>query len=154
MDDTGTAMQGAEDVAELLTALAPRDVLDAMLAVQMAAVHAAALRATRRAAECTEQPQIEALYLRQAARLMHLFTRQMEALDRRRIAAEERAKQDAREAYFLDKEQREEEERQQKEDEHLKRWGIRPRRRSVRPGGRGNAKPRTRNGTAAPPAPG
>ena len=153
MDDTAAGIDN-EDMAALLAALAPRDPLEAMLAAQMAAVHAAALRAMTRAAECTEHPQIEALYARQAARLMHLFVRQMEALERRRAAAEERAEQKAREAYFLEKEQREAEERQRKEDAHLKRWGIRPRRRPLRPGGRGNAKPRTRNGTTAPPAPG
>ena len=131
MDDTVAGID--EDVAELLAALAPRDALDAMLAVQMAAVHAAALRATKRAAECAEQPQIEALYLRQAARLMHLFTRQMEALDRRRIAAEERAEEKAREAYFLEKEQREEEERAFILG---RRRPARPRRRPARPGGR------------------
>ncbi len=51
----------------------------------------AALRAALAAAECTEHPQIEALYLRQAARLMHLFARQAEALERCRDAAEARA---------------------------------------------------------------
>lgn len=126
------------------TAPAPRDALEAMLAEQMAAVHAAAMRALERTAECKETPQIEALYLRQAARLMHLFVRQTEALDKRRNVAEDRAAQKARVARFREKAQREEEERQRKEDEHLKRWGIRPRRRAARPGGRGN-------GAAPPP---
>jgi hypothetical protein len=142
MDDTAAEIGG--DVAEPLAALAPRDALEAMLAEQMAAVHAAAMRALERAAECKETPQIEALYLRQAARLLHLFTRQLEARDKRRLAAEERAEQQARAAYFLEKEQREEEERQRKEDEHLKRWGLRPRRRAKRPGGRGNGSRRKR----------
>jgi len=139
---------GGEDMAALLAALAPRDALEAMLTAQMAAVHAAALRAMTRAAECAETPQIEALYARQAARLMHLFVRQMEALERRRAAAEERAEQKAREARFLEKAQREEEERQRKEDEHLKRWGIQPRRRPARPGGRGNGSHHERNDLA------
>jgi hypothetical protein len=68
---------------EAAMALAPRDPLEAMLVAQMAAVHAAAMRALRRAAECSEHPRIEALYLRTAARLMNLFVRQTEALDRR-----------------------------------------------------------------------
>ena len=59
------------------------DADEAMLVAQMAAVHAAAMRALRRAAECGAHPQIEALYLRTASRLLHLFVRQSEALDRR-----------------------------------------------------------------------
>ena len=69
---------------QTLQAAVPRDPLEAMLAVQMAGCHAAAMRALRRAAECSDYPQIEALYARQAARLMQLFTRQLEALERRR----------------------------------------------------------------------
>lgn len=68
---------------EAAMALAPRDPLEGMLVAQMAAVHAAAMRALIRAGECTRYPQIEALYVRQAARLLNLFVRQMEALDRR-----------------------------------------------------------------------
>ena len=112
----------------------PRDALEAMLAEQMAAVHAAAMRALERAATCSEEhPQIEALYLRQAARLLHLFTRQMQALDKRRIAAEDRAEEKARAAHFREKEERQEEER-------LYRVGLgpKPRRRPKRPARRGN----------------
>jgi hypothetical protein len=70
---------------------------------------------------------------RQAARLLHLFTRQTEALDRRRAATGDRAERGAREAYFREKEERQEEER-------LYRVGLgpKPRRRPKRPGGRGN----------------
>ena len=68
---------------EAAIALAPRDPLEGMLAAQMTAVHAAAMRCLGRAAECKEHPQIEALYLREASRLLHLFVRQAEALDRR-----------------------------------------------------------------------
>ena len=71
---------------QMMAAAAPRDALEAMLAAQMAAAHGAAMRAMRRAAECTEYPRIEALYARQAARLMDLFMRQTEALERRRRA--------------------------------------------------------------------
>lgn len=73
----------AQAAVEAAMALAPRDPLEGMLVAQMAAVHAAAMRALRRAAECTDWPQIEARYLREAARLLHLFVRQAEALDRR-----------------------------------------------------------------------
>ena len=84
--------------AALLAGAESADVLESMLAEQMAAVHEAALRVMERAAECRENPQIEALYLRQAARLMHLFVRQAEALDRRRAAAGKRAEEQALEA--------------------------------------------------------
>ena len=83
--------ENAAKAAALLAGAAPADALEAMLAEQMAAVHEAAMRATERAAECTDHPQIEALYLREGARLMHLFVRQAEALDRRRARAEDRA---------------------------------------------------------------
>lgn len=118
----------------------PRDDIGAMLEEQMAAVHAEAMRALERAAECTkENPQIEALYLRQAARLLHLFTRQMQALDKRRAVAEARAERRAREAYIREKEERQEEER-------LYRVGLgpKPRRRPKRPAGRGNGAPQDR----------
>ena len=72
---------------QMMAAAAPRDALEAMLAAQMAAAHGAAMRAMRRAAECTDYPQIEALYARQAARLMGLFMRQMEVLERRHAQA-------------------------------------------------------------------
>ena len=84
----GKARQAA---AAFLAEARPADALEAMLVQQMAAVHEAAMRAMERAAESAEHPQVEALYLRQAARLMHLFVRQTAALDRRRIAAEDRA---------------------------------------------------------------
>ena len=132
MDDTATDFS-QQDAAALLAALAPRDALEAMLAAQMAACHAAALRATKRAAECAEHPQVEALYMRQAARLMHLFVRQMEALDRRRAAADELADQKAREARVEEAMQREEEARAR----IFSREPARPRRRPERPGGRG-----------------
>ena len=72
-DEAGEARVVA--AIEAAMALAPRDPLEGMLVTQMAAVHAAAMRCLRRAAECGEYPQIEALYLRTAARLLNLFTR-------------------------------------------------------------------------------
>ena len=107
---------GAQAAAAFLAEARPADALEAMLAEQMAAVHEAAMRATERAAESAEHPQIEALYLRQAARLMHLFARQTEALDRRRKAAEDRAEVRGREA-------RVEEKMWRQESAHAKRCG-------------------------------
>jgi hypothetical protein len=83
---TGEVPEGESAVVaalEAAIALAPRDPLEGMLVAQMAAVHAAAMRCLMRAAECAEHPKIEASYLRLAARLLHLFVRQAEALDRR-----------------------------------------------------------------------
>jgi hypothetical protein len=80
------------------------------------------------------------LYLGQAARLMHLFARQTEALDRRRAAAEERAEQKARAAQFLEKDQRE-------EDERAYLMGLEPKPRR-RPGRRGGGASRPRNDLA------
>ena len=95
---TKTEDERIAEAAALLAGAKPADALEAMLAQQMAAVHDAALRSLKRAAECREQPQIEALYLRKAARLMNLFVRQAEALDRRRAAAGKRAEAVALEA--------------------------------------------------------
>jgi len=78
--------------AAFLIEARPGDALEAMLVAQMAAVHEAAMRCLSRAAEvAAEHPEIEARYLREAARLLNLFQRQSDALDRRRIAAEDRA---------------------------------------------------------------
>jgi len=148
MADTDTATErteaaeaGGRDVARWMAALKPRDAVEAMLAEQMAAVHDAGTRALKRAAECKDHPQIEALYLRQAARLMHLFVRQAETLERRRVAADERAKLEAREAYFKEKEEREAEELRRREEQRLKIFGIRPprqRRRRAGANGKGD----------------
>ena len=91
-DDAGRIAAALQAMA----AAAPRDALEAMLAAQMAAAHGAAMRAMKRAAECTDYPHIEALYARQAARLMGLYMRQTEALERRREKAEKRAAEEAR----------------------------------------------------------
>ena len=103
--------------AAFLIEARPGDALEAMLIEQMAAVHEAAQRCLARAAEVSaDHPQIEALYLRQAARLLHLFQRQSDALDRRRIAAEDRAEARERSEWLEEKHWRQ-------EKEHAKRCG-------------------------------
>ncbi len=85
-DGTDAAADGGSPVLaalEAAMALAPCDPLEGMLVAQMTAVHAAAMRCLIRATECGADPKIEALYLREAARLLHLFQRQAEMLDRR-----------------------------------------------------------------------
>ena len=115
---TTTDGPGARAAAAFLAAARPADALEAMLVAQMAAVHEAAQRCLVRAAEVSaEHPQIEALYLRQAARLLHLFQRQSDALDRRRIAAEDRAEARARSEKLAASEW-------QREKEHAKRAGL------------------------------
>jgi hypothetical protein len=88
---TEPAPERAAAAAAFLAEATPGDALEAMLVEQMAAVHAAAMRCLSRAEACGEHPEIEARYLREGARLLHLFQRQSDALDRRRIAAEDRA---------------------------------------------------------------
>jgi hypothetical protein len=102
-DGTDAAADGDSPVLaalEAAMALAPRDPLEGMLAAQMTAVHGAAMRCLARAAACGEHPQIEALYLREAARLLHLFQRQAEMLDRRsrRLGPPQEAGADGRDA--------------------------------------------------------
>ena len=98
----------------------PGDKLEAMLIEQMAAVHEAAMRCLSRAAETgAEHPETEARYLREAARLLNLFQRQSDALDRRRITAEDRAEVRNRTA-------RVEERMWRQEKEHAERWDKRP----------------------------
>ncbi len=132
---------GHTDMATMLAALAPRGALETMLASQMAAVHVAALRSLRRAADNGEHPQIEALYLRQAARLMHLFARQAEALERRRAAVEKREMEQVweaeRQARLHEAEQREAE-RVRHEAQRRAHWDLAParRRRAAEPAGR------------------
>ena len=138
----------APEAAALLAGAEPADALESMLVKQMAAVHDAALRAVARAAECQDNPQVEALYLRQAARLMHLFVRQAEALDRRRAAAEDRDMarvwEAERKARVEASERREAEERARV----LRRYIPDPPRRRNRSGG-----PDAGNGTRKPAAP-
>ena len=106
----------------------PGDALEAMLVVQMAAVHEAAMRCLSRAAEmAAEHPEIEARYLREAARLLNLFQRQSDALDRRRIAAEDRTEVRERTERLAEKDWH-------RERDEAKRWGQRPPPRPKRPG--------------------
>ena len=93
----------------------PDDPLSAMLAVQAAAVHEAALRALRRAGESTDKPEAEALYARLGARLLHLFQRQAKTLAQRR----ETARLEARAAEYA---RREAEELRRRRELEERRW--------------------------------
>ena len=119
MTDTA-CMDQTKAAAAFLIEARPGDALEAMLVVQMAAVHDAAMRCLSRAAEvAAEHPEIEARYLREAARLLHLFQRQSDALDRRRIAAEDRRAERGRAARIAAKDW-------QREAAEARRWGRRP----------------------------
>lgn len=64
--------------------IGPRDTLEGMLAVQMVAVHSAALDSLRRAAEAGAADRAREADLRHAARLLNVFQRQMRVRDDRR----------------------------------------------------------------------
>lgn len=64
--------------------IGPRDTLEGMLAAQMVAVHSAALDCLRRAAEPVSAGRARDTDLRQAARLLNVFQRQMRVRDDRR----------------------------------------------------------------------
>ena len=73
----------------LIHGIAPRDGLEAMLAVQMVAVHNVALEQLRRAQLPDQTFEGERLSMAAATRLLRLFTEQMEALARHRGKASE-----------------------------------------------------------------
>lgn len=73
-----------------LEALEPADAVDGMLGVQAVACHAAAMECLHRAARRDGPAAARDWNLRHAARLMALYGRQIEALDRRRAARSER----------------------------------------------------------------
>jgi len=91
------------------------DPLSAMLAVQAAAVHEAALGLLRRAADCAGESDTGAVCARQAARLLHLFVRQVKTLEGRR----ETARLEAQAAEFA---RREEAELQRRRELEERRW--------------------------------
>ena len=64
--------------------IGPRDTLEGMLAAQMVAVHSAALDCLRRSAEPISADRARDSDLRQAARLLNVFQRQMRVRDDRR----------------------------------------------------------------------
>ncbi len=134
-------MENTPSAAAFLAEARPGDALEAMLIEQMAAVHEAAMRCLSRAAEvAAEHPEIEARYLREAARLLNLFQRQSDALDRRRMTAEDRAGKRERDARIAEKDWR-------REREDAKRWGKRPPKRPARRGPAWPAWPAAEAGT-------
>lgn len=80
-EEAQVALEGAMGA---LRAIGPRNGLEGMLAVQMVSAHAAAMDFTAQARDRRQTAYARSTYMRQAARLMQMFTRQMEALSRHR----------------------------------------------------------------------
>ena len=71
-------------VVTMMDRLAPGDDVDVILAAQMVACHHAVMDCLRRATGSWQTREGRDMELRQAARLMNVYARQSEALDRRR----------------------------------------------------------------------
>ncbi len=71
-------------VVESMKAIAPRDPIEGMLAAQMVTTHNTALELLRKAGVRHQHRLVADLCLRSAGKLMNLYLRQAEALDRRR----------------------------------------------------------------------
>jgi hypothetical protein len=86
----GEPARAASVAVAAVQSVGPRDGIEAMLAVQMAATHAAAMRMLQRAA--LEQPSIEVYdsLINRATKLLRTYTMQVEALKRHRSAGEQR----------------------------------------------------------------
>jgi hypothetical protein len=86
----GTPAKAASVAVAAVQSVGPRDGVEAMLAVQMAATHAAAMRMLQRAA--LDQPNIEVYdsLVNRATKLLRTYTMQVEALKRYRSAGEQR----------------------------------------------------------------
>jgi hypothetical protein len=67
-----------------MRAIGPRDGLEGMLAAQMVCAHGVAVDFTRQAMRDGQYMENRTAYMRQAGKLMTLFARQIETLDRRR----------------------------------------------------------------------
>jgi hypothetical protein len=86
----GEPARAASVAIAAVQSVGPRDGVEAMLAVQMAAIHAAAMKMLNRAMQ--EQPSLE-IYdsiVNRATKLLRTYTTQVEALKRYRSAGEQR----------------------------------------------------------------
>jgi hypothetical protein len=86
----GTPAQAASVAIAAVQSIGPRDGIEAMLAVQMAATHAVAMKMLNRAMQ--DQPSLE-IYdsvVNRATKLLRTYTAQLEALKRYRSAGEQR----------------------------------------------------------------
>ncbi len=67
-----------------LAAIRPQDGMEGMLAVQMVAVHSAAMDSLTNAMKSNQSDQSRDMYYRNAGKLMTMYLHQIEAIDRRR----------------------------------------------------------------------
>jgi hypothetical protein len=86
----GAPAKAASVAVAAVQSVGPRDGVEAMLAVQMAATHAVAMRMLQRTA--LDQPSIEVYdsLVNRATKLLRTYTMQVEALKRHRAAGEQR----------------------------------------------------------------
>ena len=86
----GEPARAASVAIAAVQSVGPRDGIEAMLAVQMAATHAVAMKMLQRAT--VEQPSIEVYdsLVNRATKLLRTYTMQVEALKRHRSASEQR----------------------------------------------------------------
>ena len=68
----------------LVEGIKPTDDIESMLATQMTAAHNGAMECQRRAAQPSQSPEAFDLYMNTAAKLMLIYTRQMDALGKHR----------------------------------------------------------------------
>jgi hypothetical protein len=78
------------DTLAQLIAYKPKDVLEGMLVSQMVGTHNAAMECLRRAQLPEQTPEGRDLNLKNGAKLMGLFTKQVEALDKHRNRGQQR----------------------------------------------------------------
>lgn len=77
-------VRAVNGVLSILASIGPENEVEAMLAVQMVAVHFASTQATTRAMHPKTPPAIRNMELKHAGQLMRTYTQQMEALNRNR----------------------------------------------------------------------
>jgi hypothetical protein len=82
----------ADKMAALVHGIGPRDPLEAMLATQMVAVHAALMACHQRAALRDQSYERTEINLRHATKLGNLFVSQMQALDKHRNRGQQSVK--------------------------------------------------------------
>jgi len=88
--DADRLIPAANQAAALLAGIRPRDELESMLAVQMVAVHNAAMHTAKLAILTGQTFEGKRTNMNYAAKLMMLFTSQMEALKKYRTGGEQK----------------------------------------------------------------
>jgi hypothetical protein len=82
--------EAATATVAALAAIAPRDGMESMLATQMVAVHEAAMECFRRGMVSSQSPEVREINLKQAGKLLQIYTRQVGAFDKHRYRGQQR----------------------------------------------------------------